>query len=62
MLGEFTAVTNWANSQFQEIHDNIDQAIESIVPSSEYSMFVTQYRLDLLLLSLHHMTHLVGPS
>ena len=38
-------MTNWASSQFQQIHENIHQATQSVVPSSEYSAFVTEYRL-----------------
>ena len=44
VLEEFATETNWATSQFQQIHEHIHQAVESIVPASEYTAFVHQYR------------------
>jgi len=53
VLEEYAVETNWASSQFQEIHANIHQAIESIVPASEYTAFVHQRRSVLAALVLY---------
>jgi len=60
VLAEYESATNWMSEQFQLIHRNTQQAVESIVPTSEYNAFVHEFRSVLFTKSSFVMWSLLG--